>query len=135
VLQRLQTVLLFIAFLLNGGVFFNAIYTHALNDPQSWIGISLSIFLGISALGSLGIIWLYNNRKHQKQWVSRLLIPQIITFGIALGVYVSLGGFGTYLWDETIGLALIFLAFIVQLYARKKIKDDIELVESMDRIR
>lgn len=134
-IQRIQTVLLSIAFLLNGGVFFNAIYTHALNDPQSWIGISLSIFLGISALGSLGVIWFYNNRKQQKQWVGILLIPQVITFGIAMGIYISLGGFGTYLWDETIGLALLFLAFVFQLYARKKINDDIELVQSMDRIR
>lgn len=134
-IQRIQTLLLFAAFLLDGGVFFNAIYTHAVNDPQAWIGISFAIVLTISALGSLGCIFLYNNRDNQLRWVGRLLIFQVISFGFGLGIYISLGGFGTYLWDETIGLGLLLLALVAQLYARKKIKDDIELVKSMDRIR
>jgi len=60
---------------------------------------------------------------------------QLVALGFAVGIYISLGGFGTYLWDETIGLVLLLLALAAQLYARKKIKDDIELVKSMDRIR
>jgi len=100
-----------------------------------WIGIGFAIILTIAALGSLGSIFLYKNRENHVRWVSRLLIIQVIAFGFALGIYISLGGFGTYLWDETIGLGSLFLAFASQLYARKKIKDDIELVKSIDRIR
>jgi len=86
-------------------------------------------------LGSLVCIFMYKNRKNQARWVTRVISIQIIAIGFGIGIYMSLGGFGSYLWDETIGLALLFLAFICQLYARKKIKDDIELVKSMDRIR
>jgi hypothetical protein len=135
VIQRLQTVFLFAAFLLNGSVFFNALYHHAMNDPRMWIGYGFAIILTIASLGSLGTIFFYKNRKNHHRWVSRLLIVQVIAFGFALGIYISLGGFGTYLWDETIGLGVLFLAFASQLYARKKISDDIELVKSMDRIR
>ena len=134
-IQRIQTVFLFLAFLLNGSVFFNALYSHAVNDPQGWVGISFAVLLTISSLGSLGTIFLYSNRQNHLRWVNLLLIPQIITIGFAFGIYISLGGFGVFLWDETIGLALLFLALGSQLYARKKIKDDIELVKSMDRIR
>lgn len=134
-IQRIQTVFLFLAFLLNGSVFFNALYSHAVNDPQDWIGISFAIILTISAVGSLGAIFLYNNRQNHLRWVTRLLIFQVITIGFAFGIYISLGGIGAFLWDETIGLVLLLLALFSQLFARKKIKDDIELVKSMDRIR
>jgi hypothetical protein len=83
----------------------------------------------------LGTIFLYENRENHRKWVSALLLVQLITIGFATGIYISLGGFGTFLWDETIGLGLLVLALGAQLYARKKIDDDIELVKSMDRIR
>lgn len=134
-IQRIQTIFLFIAFLLDGSVFFNALYSHAMNDPQSWIGLSFAIILTIASLASLGCIFFYKNRENQLRWVNYTFIPQIISFGFGAGIYISLGGFGTFLWDETIGLGLLLLAFAAQLYARKKIKDDIELVKSMDRIR
>lgn len=134
-IQRIQSVFLFLAFLLNGGVFFNAIYSHAMSDPQAWVGLGFAIILTIASLGSLGTIFLYNNRENHRKWVSALLLIQIITIGYAIGIYISLGGFGTFLWDETIGLGLLVMALGAQIYARKKIKDDIELVKSMDRIR
>ncbi|NGP89120.1 DUF4293 family protein [Fodinibius halophilus] len=134
-IQRLQTLFLFAAFLLNGGIFFNAIYHHAMDDPQAWVGIGFAIIVTIAAMGSVGTIFLYKNRENQLRWVSRLLVPQVVAIGFAVGIYISLGGFGTYLWDETIGLGLLVLALASQLYARKKIRDDIELVKSMDRIR
>ena len=134
-IQRIQTVLLFIAFLLDGSVFFNAIYHHAMQDPRGWIGIGFAIILTLAAIGSLGTISLYNKRDKQVSWVGRLMIMQVIALGYAVGIYISLGGFGRFLWDETIGLGLLLLALVMQIYARKKIKDDIELVKSMDRIR
>ncbi len=106
-----------------------------MQDPLAWIGIGFAVIVTIAALGSLGSVFLYSNRNNHLRWVSRLLIIQIIAFGYGFGIYISLGGFGMFLWDETIGLGLLFLALVSQLYARKKIKDDIELVKSMDRIR
>lgn len=134
-IQRIQTFFLFLAFVFDGSVFFNALYSHAMQDPLDWIGIGFAIILTIASLGSLGSVFLYKNRENHLRWVSRLLIAQIIAIGYGFGIYISLGGFGVFLWDETIGLGLLFLALVSQLYARKKIKDDIELVKSMDRIR
>lgn len=106
-----------------------------MNDPQPWIGLSFAIILTIASLGSLGAIFLYKNRENHRKWVNILLLVQIVTVGFSVGIYISLGGFGTFLWDETIGLGLLVFALGAQLYARKKIEDDIELVKSMDRIR
>lgn len=134
-IQRIQTIFLFLALLLDGGVFFNALYGHAMDDPQAWIGISFAVIVTIAALLSLSSIFLYKNRENQLRWIGFTLIPQVISFGFGVGIYISLGGFGTFLWDETIGLGLLFLALASQLFARKKVQDDIELVKSMDRIR
>lgn len=134
-IQRIQSVFLLLAFILNVSLFFNAIYSHAMDDPQEWVGIGFALALTVSALGSLGCIFLYNNRANQIKWVSRCMIVQVITVGYSIGIFISLGGFGMFLWDEAIGVAMLFVALLAQIYARKKIRDDEKLVKSMDRIR
>lgn len=134
-IQRIQSFLLFLTFLLNGSIFFNELYHHAVTDPQQWMGISFAVVLAGAALLPLIGIFLYKNRQNQLRFVNIALLTQLVILGFGSGIYISLGGFGTFLLDETIGLALLVLAFIVELFARKKIKDDIELVKSMDRIR
>lgn len=106
-----------------------------MNDPQAWIGIGFALVLTLAALGPLTCIFLYQDREKQVRWVSGSLVLQVIALGYGIGILISLGGFGTYLWDETLGVAMLLLALGSQLYGRKKIKDDIELVKSMDRIR
>lgn len=134
-IQRIQSVILFIAFLLDGGVFFNALYRHAQADPQTWVGIGFSLILTLAFLGSLACIFLYKNRQNQIKGINIVMVIQLLALGYGIGLLISLGGFGTFLWDETIGVMLLILALVSQLYARKKVKDDIELVKSMDRIR
>ncbi len=134
-IQRIQTLFLFFAFLLNGSVFFNALYRQAMNDPSQWIGLTFAIVLTAAALMPLVCILLYKSRSNQLRWVKITLLIQVIMVGLGSGILFTLGGFGTFLWDETIGLLLLVAAFSAELYARKKIRDDIELVKSMDRIR
>lgn len=134
-IQRIQSVFLFLAFILNGSVFFNALYRHAMDDPQAWIGIGFAVVLTLSALAPLGCIALYKNRENQAKWVTRSMILQLVAFGYGIGITISLGGFGSFLWDEAMGVLMLAIALFSQVYARKKIKDDIELVKSMDRIR
>lgn len=134
-IQRIQSVFLLLAFLLNTSIFFNALYSHAMSDPQEWIGIGFTVVLALSALGSLGCIFLYSNRPNQIKWVNWCMVVQIVAIGYSVGIFISLGGFGMYLWDEAIGVAILLIALLAQLYARKKIRDDEELVKSMDRIR
>lgn len=134
-IQRIQSVFLFLAFILNGSVFFNALYRHAMDDPQAWIGIGFAIVLTLSALAPLSCIALYKNRENQIKWVTRSMILQLVAFGYGIGITISLGGFGSFLWDEALGVLMLAIALFSQVYARKKIRDDIELVKSMDRIR
>ena len=134
-IQRIQSVLLFVAFLLNGSIFFNALYHHAINDPSGWMGITFAIVLTVATLLPILCISFYNNRQNQLRWINISLLVQIVMLGFGSGIFFSLGGFGTFLWDETIGLALLLVALLVELFARKKVRDDIELVKSMDRIR
>jgi heme exporter protein D len=126
---------LLLAAILNGSVFFNALYSHAMDDPQSWIGIGFAITLTLAALAPIACIALYKNRENQVKWVTRSLILQLVVLGYGIGIFISLGGFGTFLWDEAVGIGMLIIALLSQIYARKKIKDDIELVKSMDRIR
>lgn len=134
-IQRIQSVLLLLAAILNVSVYFNTLFQHAMNDPQAWVGWGLALMLGLSALGAVGCIFLYRDRPGQIRWIGWSLVVQVTTLGYGLGILVSLGGFGPFLWDEAVGVLIVALALAAQLYARKKVRDDEELVQSMDRIR
>ena len=134
-IQRLQSLYLTTAIVLNFAVFFSPIYERAMEDPQKWIGIGLASSLLVAMIINGLVIALYKHREKQILWLKRSSFMQIVSFGFALGIIFSLGGIGTYLWDEAVGTVLILLAFASQFLAVKKIKKDIDLVKSMDRIR
>ncbi|MFH5832488.1 DUF4293 family protein [Halalkalibaculum sp. DA384] len=134
-IQRIQTLFLFLAFLFNGTVFFNPLYSHAMQDPKPWIGTGFAVVLTVAALMSLGCIFLYKNRPAQMTWVKRTMLIQIASLGWGAGILFSLGGFGLFLWDELLGVALLLLGLIAEILALRNIKKDEELVRSMDRIR
>ena len=134
-IQRIQTLFLFSAFLLDILVFFNPVYSHAMDDPQLWIGYGFAIILTLAAVFSVVCIFMYKNRTRQISWVKRTMLLPLISAGWGIGILISLGGFGTFLWDETLGVGLILLALVSQILAYRNIKKDKELVQSMDRIR
>lgn len=134
-IQRIQSVYLLLAVILDSALFFNALYSHVQADPQAWISISFTIALILAAFASLVSIFLYNNRNTQIRTVTTAIILQVIVFGYATGIIISLGGFGAYLWDEALGAFFLLIAVVITIMARKKIKDDQKLVRSMDRIR
>ncbi len=134
-IQRIQSIYLLLAFVLNGTIFFNVLYDHAQADPQAWIGLGFTIVLILAGLISFISIFLYSNRNTQIRTVTGAIISQIIAFGYATGILISLGGFGAYLWDEALGTLFLFIALAATILARKKIRDDRDLVRSMDRIR
>lgn len=134
-IQRIQSVYLFLAFVLDGTIFFNALYRHAMNDPQVWVGSGFTAILIIAGLFSLTCIFLYKNRSNQIKWTGGAIVLQVIALGYGVGILISLGGFGSFLWDEALGVAILLIALVAVVMARKKIKDDQELVRSMDRIR
>ncbi len=134
-IQRIQSIYLFLAFVLDGTVCFNALYSHAMNDPQPWVGIGFTAVLIIAGLFSLLCIFLYKNRSTQIKWTGGAIVLQTIALGYGVGILISLGGFGPYLWDEALGAGILLIALTTTFLARKKIKADQELVRSMDRIR
>lgn len=134
-IQRLQTVFLALAVVLNIAVFFTPIFSRSMEDPQLWIGYGLTAALAIASLLSIYSILLFNDRKSQMNWVKRAALAQVIAIGFCVGVLFSLGGIGTYLWDEALGTGFAGLAFIMQMLALRFINKDEKLVRSMDRIR
>lgn len=134
-IQRIQTLFLAIAVILNLIVFFTPIYRHAMNDPSIWIGITFAILLTAVMILSLIAIFLYNNRTNQLKWVKFVTYLQIAVLGVSVAILFTMGGFGMFLWREVLSVALIFLSLIALWQAGRFIKKDKELVESMDRIR
>lgn len=134
-IQRLQTVFLVLAILLNLTVYFTPIYEKAIADPQWWVGTGLATVLLFAMIINGVSIFMYNNRPLQMTLVKRSMIFQIIALGFSVGILFSLGGIGTYLWDEALGTGLVFLGLIFQILALRYIRKDEDLVRSMDRIR
>ena len=134
-IQRIQTVFLALGSVSTLGAYFTPIYDRAMEDPQVWIGYGLAISLVIAIIGSIICIFLFNDRKSQIAWVKRFALFQIIGFAFCIGVLFSLGGIGTYLWDEALGSGLVALGFVFQMLAIRFINKDEKLVRSIDRIR
>jgi hypothetical protein len=135
VIQRIQSIYLALAFFLDISIYFNPLYRHAMDDPQVWIGIGFTAALAISAILAVVCIFLYNNRKNQLKWAAAAITLHTIAFGWGIGILVSLGGFGYFMWNDAVGAGILLIALIAISIARKKINDDQKLVESMDRIR
>jgi hypothetical protein len=106
-----------------------------LDDPAAWMSSIHIAALGFSAGVSLYAIFLFLNRVKQQLFVKIASGFQVIALGTAFGVILSLGGIGSYLWDEALSLSLIFIGIVSQLLALRGIKKDDKLVRSMDRIR
>lgn len=134
-IQRVQTIFLTLAAILNIGVYFTPIYSRGMEDPQKWIGIGLAASLILASILSVYGIFLFKNRKTQIGWTKRGVFVQLIALGFCIGIFFSLGGIGTYLWDEALGTGLVVLGLVAQFLALRFINKDEKLVKSIDRIR
>lgn len=134
-MQRIQSLFLALSAIVNLGIFFSPIYRHAVNDPSVWISSGLAISLTAAMLISVISIFLYKNRTKQLKWVKIGIYIQIIALGFSAGVLFSLGGFGVFLWQESMSVFFLFLSLALMWRAGRNIKKDEDLVRSMDRIR
>lgn len=134
-IQRIQTVYLALAVLINFSIFFTPIYRHAVNDPSMWIGTSFALFITVAMILGLVSIFLYGNRVNQLRWVKVAMYFQIAGLGVAVGILFTMGGFGRFLWEEAVSVSLLLISLILLWMAGRGIKKDQELVNSMDRIR
>lgn len=134
-IQRSQTIFLALSVIASFLVYFTPVYDKAMQDPQMWIGYGLASGLALAMILSMFSIFKYSDRKSQIKWVKIAMLFQLVGIGFAVGVLFSLGGIGTYLWDEAIGAGLAVLGLLFQGLANRSIKKDLELVRSIDRIR
>ena len=134
-IQRSQTIFLVLSVISSFLVYFTPVYDKAMQDPQMWIGYGLASGLALAMILSMFSIFKYSDRKSQIKWVKIAMLFQLAGIGFAVGVLFSLGGIGTYLWDEAIGAGLAVLGLLFQGLANRSIKKDLELVRSIDRIR
>lgn len=133
--QRIQTVFLIFALFANGFFFIFPVDNHAKDDPQQWIYYLLVGSIALASFFQFYALISFKNRARQIKVIRLGELPQIVAFGSSLGVVFSLGGIGSFLWDEMIATALLFCALLFELLAAQAVKKDEKLVRSMDRIR
>ncbi|MEX1063037.1 MAG: DUF4293 family protein [Balneolaceae bacterium] len=134
-IQRLQTVFLLLAAVINFFVFFTPIYTRAMQDPAVWIGIVFSLLLAGVIILSIYSVFLYRDREKQLVRVRIATFTQTAVLAASIAILLTLGGIGSFLLKEALSVLLILLALISLWQAWRFIRKDQELVESMDRIR
>lgn len=134
-IQRIQSVYLALAIVLNLSVVFTPIFNRGLEDPQLWIGAGFIGLAVLSVLLTAVVLGLFKNRQKQISLIKPAMLLQVGSCAFGLGILFSMGGIGRYLWDEALGCLLLLAALAAQFLAMRAIRKDEELVRSIDRIR
>jgi hypothetical protein len=135
-IQRIQTLYLFLAAGISAGLIF--VFNLWINTDEIKVFASddymyLGMFIG-SALLSLISIFNYKNRKSQFVMGRLNIILNFILLGIF--VYQSQNLFGeTNVSEKGIGILLPIFSIVCLVLANKAIKKDEDLVKSVDRLR
>ena len=135
-LQRIQTVYLFIAALLSGGLIFLVSLWNTETGESVYVEdvtLALALFTG-SAIISLITIFLFKNRK--LQFVLGRVNILLNFFLLGVFVYWSLSVPGEMnISEKGIGMFVPVLSIVFLVLANKAIKKDEHLVKSVDRLR
>ncbi len=135
-LQRIQTIYLFIAALISGVlIFFVSLWSNEAGESVfvEDVLLALGLFLGSAAL-SLISIFLFKNRK--LQFVLGRINILINFFLLGVFVYWSLTVPGEMeISEKGIGMFVPVLSIVFIVLANKAIKKDEDLVKSVDRLR
>ena len=140
-IQRIQTLYLFLGVLALGALFFfPSPWASTAAEVYGWYEPAVAGLIVLAGATALGSIFLYGNRETQRKVV---VGGQLLTFVLAMTLYG-----GLYLTNElsvrtgeafnagkTAMLLMPAAAYVLFLLARRAIDHDIELVESMDRLR
>jgi len=142
-IQRIQTIYLFLASIVSGGLIFVFNLWNTLKEQifvldlfqEELVTIKLIPFMFItSAILSISTIFLYKDRK--LQFVIGRVIVLINLFLLVLLIYLSLTLSGeTSVSEKGIGMFLPILVILLIVLANKAIKKDEDLVKSADRLR
>ncbi|WP_103019118.1 DUF4293 family protein [Salinibacter altiplanensis] len=140
-IQRIQTVYLLLGVLVlaaMGG--FEVPWSDPAAQRYAWFVPSVAGLLVGTAGTALGAIFLYERRKTQRTVVYGVQLLTLVLAGVLYGGLYTTGTL-TFadptgiLWGRTVVLLLPIVAYVLFRLARRGIENDIDLVESMDRIR
>ncbi len=135
-IQRIQTVYLFLAFAATGILMlFVPLWTTAAGKPFYFMQDQLyTILLGLTTM--LSIISIISFKKRQNQFVlNRLnIILNLILLGLFVYRSLNLSGEAE-VSEKGIGMFLPIVAIVLLVLANKAIKKDEDLVKSVDRLR
>lgn len=135
-IQRIQSIYLFIAALISGVlIFFVSLWSNEAGEPVyvEDVILALAMFLG-SAVLSLVTIFLFKNRK--LQFVLGRVNILLNFFLLGVFVYWTLTVPGEMqISEKGIGMFIPVLSIVFLVLANKAIKKDEDLVKSVDRFR
>ena len=135
-LQRIQTIYLFIAALVSGIlIFFVPLWSNEAGEPvyAQDVLLAFAMFLG-SAVLSLITIFLYNNRKLQFVLGRVNILLNFFLLGVFVYWLLTVPG-EVEISEKGIGMFLPVLSIVFLVLANKAIKKDEDLVKSADRFR
>ncbi|MBC7641924.1 MAG: DUF4293 domain-containing protein [Flavobacterium sp.] len=136
-LQRIQTVYLILTVIVSGILpFFIPLYT--LNNGLQFYFMQNIVFVtlfGLSMTLSLLSILLYKKRQNQFV-INRLnMIFNLILLGLFVYRSLNLSGETVMVSEKGIGMFLPILVIVLLVFANKAIKNDEDLVKSVNRLR
>lgn len=135
-IQRIQTLYLFLVAVISGGLSF-VFYLWTNNEGENVFAVDnftyLGMFLG-SALLSLIAIFRFKNRKSQFVLGRLNIILNFILLGVFVYQSLNLSG-ETNISEKGIGMLLPIFSIVCLVLANKAIKKDEDLVKSVDRLR
>jgi hypothetical protein len=136
-LQRIQTIYLFLAFVVTGILpFLFPLWT--MSDGKAYYFMQNQVYVIILGLSTmLSLLSIISYKKRQNQFViGRLnMILNLILLGLFVYCSLNLSGETLAFSEKGIGMFLPIVAIVLLVLANKAIKKDEDLVKSVDRLR
>ena len=136
-IQRIQTIYLFLAFVVTGILpFFIPLWT--MNNGTDFLFMQDQIYVILFGLSTtLTLLSIVSYKKRQNQFViGRLnIILNLILLGLFVYRSLNLSGETLAVSEKGIGMFLPVVAIVLLVLANKAIKKDEDLVKSVDRLR
>lgn len=143
-LQRIQSLFLFLGIIISGGLslFFSfwknngdkEFFILDLLKEGDWRMLSIPVSFLLSTMLSVISLGLFKNRKQQIKLNRFNLVVNLYLLGIIVYLLLSLSG-ESQISEKGIGLFLPVLVIVCLVLANKAIQKDEELVKSVDRLR
>ena len=136
-IQRIQTIYLFLAFVVTGVLlFFIPLWT--MTDSKEYFFMQSQVYTVLLGLTTtLTLLSIVSYKKRQTQFVANRLniILNLVLLGLFVYHSLNLSGETPAVSEKGIGMFLPVVAIVLLVLANKAIKKDEDLVKSVDRLR